>query len=211
MINKVSIALNTRVYNTFRNLVNTIPNALGEYVDNAVQSYLDHKNELKKLEKKYKLHIEIKIDYENRCITIDDNAAGIDEKNYTRAFEPANIPDDANGLNEFGMGMKTASVWFADTWTVWTKALNENVERVTSFDLNKVIADGKEELDVIENKKDLKEHYTKIKLTNLSKNAPKPGQVEKLKKHLSSIYRAFLRNDEIEIYPTNPPKAMTSS
>ena len=38
MINKVSIALNTRVYNTFRNLVNTIPNALGEYVDNAVQS-----------------------------------------------------------------------------------------------------------------------------------------------------------------------------
>ena len=49
MINKVSIALNTRVYNTFRNLVNTIPNALGEYVDNAVHSYLDHKNELKKI------------------------------------------------------------------------------------------------------------------------------------------------------------------
>ena len=33
--------------------------------------------DLDKLEKKYKLHIEIKIDYENRCITIDDNAAGI--------------------------------------------------------------------------------------------------------------------------------------
>ena len=32
MINKVSIALNTKVYSTFRNLVNTIPNALGEYV-----------------------------------------------------------------------------------------------------------------------------------------------------------------------------------
>ena len=200
MINKVSIALNTKVYSTFRNLVNTIPNALGEYVDNSVQSYINNKEELHKVEKNYKLHIEINIDYENRCITINDNAAGIDEKNYERAFEPANIPSDAKGLNEFGMGMKTASVWFADTWTVWTKALNEKVERVTSFDLNKVIADEKEDLDVVENIKDLTEHYTKIKLTNLSKNAPKPGQVEKLKKHLSSIYRAFLRNDEIEIF-----------
>lgn len=178
MINKVSIALNVNVYSTFRNLVNKIPNALGEYVDNAVQSYLDHKTELKKIEKGYKLRIEIKIDYENRCITICDNAAGINEKNYERAFEPANIPSDDKGLNEFGMGMKTASVWFADTWTVWTKALNENVERVVSFDLNKVIRDGKEELDVIENKKNLNEHYTKIKLTNLSSNAPKPNQVE---------------------------------
>lgn len=200
MINKVSIALNTKVYTTFRNLVNTIPNALGEYVDNAVQSYLDHKEELKRNEKNYKLKIEIKIDYENRCITIDDNAAGIEEKKYEKAFEPAYLVSGTKGLNEFGMGLKTASVWFANIWTVTTKALNEDVERTIRFDLNKVIADGKEELDVIENPKDIREHYTKIKLTELSKNAPKPGQIEKLKKHLSSIYRAFLRNEEIEIY-----------
>ena len=66
MISKVSIALNTKVYSTFRNLVNTIPNALGEYVDNAVQSYLNHKDELKKTEKNYKLKILIKIDYERK-------------------------------------------------------------------------------------------------------------------------------------------------
>ena len=49
MINKVSIALNTRVYNTFRNLVNTIPNALGEYVDNAVKTSMTRLQEAGKL------------------------------------------------------------------------------------------------------------------------------------------------------------------
>ena len=45
-INKVSIALKPNVYSTFRNLNNTVSNTLGEYVDNAVQSFLNHKTEL---------------------------------------------------------------------------------------------------------------------------------------------------------------------
>ena len=42
-INKVSIALKPNVYSTFRNLNNTVSNTLGEYVDNAVQSFLNQK------------------------------------------------------------------------------------------------------------------------------------------------------------------------
>ena len=49
-INKVSIALKPNVYSTFRNLNNTVSNTLGEYVDNAVQSFLNHKTELFDLE-----------------------------------------------------------------------------------------------------------------------------------------------------------------
>ena len=44
-IERVSIALKPNVYNTFRNLVNTVSNTLGEYVDNAVQSFLDSKDQ----------------------------------------------------------------------------------------------------------------------------------------------------------------------
>lgn len=43
-INKVSIALKPNVYSTFRNLNNTVSNTLGEYVDNAVQSFFDTKS-----------------------------------------------------------------------------------------------------------------------------------------------------------------------
>ena len=166
-INKVSIALKPNVYSTFRNLNNTVSNTLGEYVDNAVQSFLNHKTELFDLESNYKLRIEISVDWENRTILISDNAAGIDAVNYQRAFEPAHIPLDDTGLNEFGMGMKTASVWLANKWCVYTKALGED--------------------------------YTRIILSQLSTNAPKPGQMEKIRRHLSSIYRQFLRTGNVEI------------
>lgn len=199
-IEQVSIALKPNVYTTFRDLPNTLSNTLGEYVDNAVQSYFDNKERLKSYEPNYKLCIKIIMDWEQKALSIIDNAAGISEGNYLRAFEPANIPENRAGLNEYGMGMKTASVWLADNWTVTTKALGETKERVLSFDLNKVIAEEKELLDVIEHEKPLEEHYTKIVLTNLSKNAPKVNTLEKVQRHLSSIYRYFLRNDEIEIF-----------
>ena len=199
-IPKVSIQLKSKVYGLFRNLVNTLSNTLGEYVDNAVQSYLNNKDRLRSYEPNYKLEIRIIMDWEKKTLSIIDNAAGIDEDNYERAFEHANIPTDANGLNEFGVGMKTASIWLADNWTVTTKALGEDVERVTSFDLEKVMREEKEDLNVISNPKPLEEHYTKIVLTNLSQNAPKTNALETVKKHLASIYRYYLRTDEIIIY-----------
>src|SRR5574344_1495692 len=110
-INKVSIALKPSVYSTFRLLVNTVSFTLGEYVDNAVQSYLNNKDRLLAIDPNYKLEVRIIVDWTAKNISIIDNAAGIDTENYERAFEPAHIPLDATGLNEFGMGMKTASVW----------------------------------------------------------------------------------------------------
>jgi hypothetical protein len=199
-IQRVSIALKPNVYTTFRDLPNTLSNTLGEYVDNAVQSFFDNKERLKSYEPNYKLVIKLIMDWEKKTLCIIDNAAGISESNYTRAFEPANIPTNRAGLNEYGMGMKTASVWLADNWTVTTKALGESVERILSFDLNKVIKEEKEDLDVKENNCPFEAHYTKIELSNLSKNAPKINSMEKVKKHLASIYRHFLKTGEIEIY-----------
>ena len=199
-INSVSIALQPSVYSTFRALNNTVSFALGEYVDNAVQSYLDNKDALVALDPNYRLEIRINVDWEKRSITITDNAAGINTKNYKKAFEPAHIPLDSTGLNEFGMGMKTASVWLADKWCVYTKALGETVERFTNFDLLKVIEDNKEELIVEEKPKSAEEHYTKIILTDLSKQAPSVNQMDKVKRHLSSFYRKFIKNEDVKIF-----------
>ena len=199
-INQVSIALQPRVYTTFRALNNTVANTLGEYVDNAVQSYLTNKSRLLSVEQNYKLEIKIIVDWTERTITITDNAAGISVDNYEKAFQPAYVPSDKTGLNEFGMGMKTASVWLADNWCVHTKALGESVERFTEFDLGKVVNEGKEELIVREIPKPENEHYTKIALSNLSSKAPTPNQMDKIKRHLSSYYRKFIRNDEVRIY-----------
>jgi hypothetical protein len=198
-IEKVSIALQPSVYNTFRALNNTVALTLSEYVDNSVQSYLDNKEKLLQINKDYIFEVSIEVDQKANQIIIKDNAAGIDSLNYLRAFEPANIPLDNTKLNEFGMGMKTASVWLANKWSVNTKAIGETIERFTEFDLQKVIAENKEELIVTETTKDEAEHYTEIILSELSHNAPSAHQMDKVRRHLASIYRIFLRNEEIKI------------
>ena len=159
-IQKVSITLQPRVYNTFRALNNTVALTLSEYVDNSVQSYLDNKINLLKIDPNYVFKVSIEVNQVLNQITIKDNAAGIAYNNYLRAFEPANIPLDNSKLNEFGMGMKTASIWLANNWSVRTKALGESVERFTEFDLLKVIAENKEELIVKEIPMDKEFHYT---------------------------------------------------
>lgn len=198
-INTVSIALKPNVYSTFRNLNNTVSNTLGEYVDNAVQSYLNNRDALLSLDPTYKLQVSIVVNWEQNSIIIEDNAAGIDTDNYERAFEPAHVPIDATGLNEFGMGMKTASVWLANKWRIFTKALGEPVQRYTEFDLHKVTTEGREELIVKETPMPIEAHFTRIELTELSNHAPTTNQMDKIRRHLSSIYRKFLRSGEVEI------------
>ena len=198
-INAVSIALKPNVYSTFRNLNNTVSNTLGEYVDNAVQSYLNNRELLLSIDSKYRLEVTITVDWKQKSIVIEDNAAGIDADNYERAFEPAHVPIDDTGLNEFGMGMKTASVWLANKWRVYTKALGEPVQRYTEFDLHKVTTEGREELIVTETPMSIERHFTRIELTELSNHAPTSNQMDKIRRHLSSIYRKFLRNGEVVI------------
>jgi len=197
----VSIKIQTGVYGQFRNLNNKIWFALGEYVDNAVQSFENNKDLLKIINNgKYQFEVRINIDWENRLITIYDNAAGIDTDNFQRAFEPANIPIDNTGLHEFGMGMKTASIWLADFWTVRTGAVNETEERYVEFDLKKVLKEEKEVLTVQNTNKLKTKHFTEITLSQLSKNAPTAYQMDKIKKHLSSIYRKFIRKGDLKLY-----------
>lgn len=200
-IENVSIKIQTGVYGQFRNLNNKVWFALGEYIDNAVQSYENNKSTLNKLyDGDYQFTVKININWEEDYIKIYDNAGGIGSKNFKRAFEPANIPVDNDGLHEFGMGMKTASVWLANIWSVKSAAINENVIRSVEFDLDKVIAEDKEVLNVKSILKDENTHYTEIILKKLSKNAPSSYQMDKIKRHLSSIYRKFIRNGILNLY-----------
>jgi hypothetical protein len=200
-INTVSIKFKPGTYGIFRNLQNKYWYAIGEYVDNAVQSFENNKLELIKANNgKYQFEVRINFDWENNFIRIFDNAAGIDSQNFLRAFEPANIPTDNTGLHEFGMGMKTASIWLSDLWSVRTSALGEDEERFVEFDLAKVQKEEREELQVNSRKQSKDVHFTELLLHTLSKNAPSSFQMDKLKRHLVSIYRKFIRNGNMKLF-----------
>lgn len=197
--NKVSIATKPLVYSAFRYIENKVWNALAEYVDNAVQSFKDHIDILSGINPNGKLRVEINIDEGNDIITITDNAFGITNENYDRAFELANIPLDRKGLNEFGMGMKVSSIWLSDLWSVQTKAYGESEVKTLVFDIQEVIQNQELELPISIVQGNLTDHYTIVTLTKLSQNKPRTRQIAYVKKHLASIYSKYIRDGILDL------------
>ena len=159
MAYNVSIATRPLVYSTFRYINNKVWNALAEYIDNSIQSFENHIDVLKAINKDGKLHVSVSIDFDKDVITIVDDAYGIEEENYQRAFELANLPLDNQGLNEFGMGMKVSSIWLSNTWTVETSAYGEPVQKTMTFDLKEVVDNEEMELPVSEKACSSSTHY----------------------------------------------------
>ena len=193
-LNSVNIRPGVNVLSVLPHLNYKAWYALAEFVDNAIQSSLDRRQSLIDSDgPDYRLRVDIRFLAQESAITINDNAAGIASSDYQRAFRPAEIPPDASGLSEFGMGMKSAACWFAPNWSVRTTALGENVERTVIFDIDQIVNDSTEELHVISARVTAEKHYTEIRLDKI-RRFPKGKTVQKIKDHLSSIYRIFLRD-----------------
>ena len=194
MSKKINISFKSTAYRMLKKMPGKLWYIFAEFIDNSISSYLQNRIELEKINgKDYKLIIEI--DYnEDDIITITDNAAGIDGKNWKRALMPGDIPDDDKGLNEFGMGMKYSAVWLSNKWHLKSKSIEDKFQREVTFDYDKVIKEELEELPYSENY-EIKNHGTKIILEKLEKRRVKPFQRVKIQKHIRSIYRNFLRDN----------------
>lgn len=172
--------------------------ALAEFVDNSLQSYLQSRARLQEIHgNNYQLKVSIDLDITDKGrIIIRDNAGGISQKEYARAFRPAEIPPDRSGLNEFGMGMKSAACWFAPRWRVRTSALDENIEKTVSFNVEEIVLDRLEELGIEVKNAQSTDHYTEVVLLSPF-NMPHGRTIGKIKDHLSDIYRVFTRKGEM--------------
>jgi hypothetical protein len=182
--------------------------AMAEFVDNAIQSFLRNRVDIQRIHGdpvKLKIDIELETEGAGRII-IRDNAAGIHQRDYARAFRAAEVPSDRTGLSEFGMGMKSAACWFARNWSVRTSALGEPVERTVAFDINEIVQVSQENLDVTMAVVPPDVHYTEVILSNLHK-VPQGRTVSKIRDHLASIYRVFLREDTINLLFDGAPLA----
>ena len=174
--------------------------AIAEFVDNSIQSFLDYREEIESIDRnKAKLRVEIEIDSaEEGRIVVRDNAAGIHEAAYPYAFRPAEVPANTSGLSEFGMGMKSAACWFSPDWTVRTTALGELQEKTVHFDISQIVEDNLEELTVESRPSQPNTHFTEIILSNLHR-PPQGRTIGKIREHLASIYRVFIRDGLLEL------------
>lgn len=168
--------------------------ALAEFIDNSIQSFLTNHDELCSLHGgQFVLRVDIELDQnDDGQLIIRDNAAGIREQDYSRAFRPAQVPPDRTGLAEFGMGMKSAACWFSPAWQVRTSAVGESLQRQVTFDIERIVNDDIEELDVVTTNAPAEAHFTEIQLLQLH-NTPVGRTVGKIKEHLADIYRVYTR------------------
>ena len=215
MTQHVSIRPNVGILSLFPHMRYQPWYALGELVDNAIQSYIANRDRLRDLDIDskpfggYQLKISIEISrHDGGSIVVTDNAAGIAAVDFQRAFRVAEPPADASGLSQFGVGMKAASAWFAKEFSVRSSALGEVVTREVSFNIPEIVATKSEELEVREEKTDWSSHFTVVRLWNLNR-IPRTKTVAKIRTYLGGIYREFLRNGDVVIELDGEPIGYT--
>ena len=175
--------------------------ALAEFVDNSIQSFLDNEEEIKAIDGE-DARLTVNIVLANDTLYITDNAGGISEENYQRAFSTGERGDRTTGLSEFGMGMKAAACWYADNWDVRSTALGESVQRTVSCDMSKILNSDTDDVDVESASTDSDSHSTTIILSDLLQRPYGRGYT-KIQEYLSSIYRLFLRDGQLQLYCFN--------
>lgn len=200
-LEKVDIRPGVKILSVLRHINYSPWFAIAEFIDNSLQSFLNNRHEIKQLVGgKAKLKVEIELDStEGGDLIVRDNAAGIHEADYHRAFRPAEIPPDTSGLCEFGMGMKSAACWFSPIWEVRTTALGETVEKTVRFDIASIVEDDLEELSIESIPIDSTAHFTEIRLSNLHKPLH-TNTIRKIQEYLASIYRVFIREESLELH-----------
>jgi hypothetical protein len=212
IIKKRNLSSDIGVIRTFKFIQNKAHFALGEFVDNSIQSYVDNKDQLESQIQDYKPRIEITTN--RNQIVIRDNCAGISEDDEERAFLVAAPNPNIAGIGTFGMGMKVSACWFSDNWEVETKNINENLVKKFTVDVNKILKTGESSIGPTVQKRDC-EPYTEIIIKKPFKGRITSANSRNIKDYLSDIYRWFLFDGVIDILYNgeriefDPPKYKT--
>lgn len=207
---KVSIEATQGVYLTYKNYTYTAPQVFGEYIDNAIQSNAEHISMLKSMTPGHKLRVDITVEWyqdptdkvvKARSVTIQDNAAGMTADVFAHAFNLADGEMSRKGMNEFGVGMKAASAWLGNKWRIESTAVDDKITRILEVNLTEVATKQIKELDSQESIDPSKNHGTVITISELwPENVIKKSIEDDLIKNIASIYRYFIRNNEVQIF-----------
>jgi hypothetical protein len=190
---KSSIKFGPAMYRMFRHIPNTAWNALCEFVDNSIQACLDSINQ--------PYIIEIVIN--NNSITIYDNGPGFSENDLESGLEPARIPKDKNQLNEFGMGMKLAALYFGDRYCIETSN-GEGFQYELKFDLDEVVQDELLEIPIIQ-KTHVGSSFTRVTIDKLSTDTKINVDLHltQIISKLSEVYSFFINENKFIIKVNN--------
>lgn len=171
--------------------------ALCEFLDNSIHAFQEY-SDLEVLE--------IDVDFfsgnyhvneRRNSIVISDRGPGIEKEVLKKALQPAKKPSKA-GLSEFGIGMKSAAVWFAHEWILTTYPKGSGRKLSADFNLDKLLSEGKSDLEVSENSADLSAHGTIIELIGIRRKINK-DKYDAICGGIGDIYQKFINREERKV------------
>jgi hypothetical protein len=199
----INIEIGLNAIASYRRMDYEIWYALAEFVDNSTQSYANNKAALDEAYGRDGEGLEVRITYERLgnepIFRIVDNAMGMDYTELQHALRIANPPSNNTGRCRYGMGMKTASCWIGNRWTITTKKLGETHEYSVEVDVAKIEAGNPELKTTIIENQDVGAHYTRIEIFDHNREF-KGRTIGKIKDYLKSMYRQDFRAGTLALY-----------
>lgn len=185
----IDFEIGLNAISSYRRLAYTPWHAIAEFIDNSTQSYMNNKEALDAAYEAEGRSLDVGIVYnrDGNSFSVADNAMGMDLADLERALRVGIPPANPHGRSKYGLGMKTASCWIGDKWTVRTTKLGEPTEYSVTVNVPKIEA-GDPALEVRTKDAPPEKHYTVIDITSLNK----PWQTRtlgKIRKYLESMYR----------------------
>jgi hypothetical protein len=198
----IKLSLGFEIINSYKRLSYKQWYALAEYVDNSTQAYL-YKAEilepvLKAEGKPLTIDISYKKNGDDEVIRIEDNSIGMSFEELRSAVIIGNPPPKIDGRSRYGLGMKTASFWIGNEWTVTTKKLNDTIEHTIFINTNDAVSKHGQIIHSTKENIDPLKHYTIVTISDL--NQPFSARTRgKIKEYLRSIYRYDIHNIPLKL------------
>lgn len=173
-----------------------------EFIDNSLQSFLDHKDALPNNGK-----CVLSIEWSEDQIKITDNAFGMNAEEFKRALklgEQSPNKDREDQLSVYGVGLKSAAFRAANKVSISTVQYQSGIKISTELSAATLRKSPKTNPVTIEDGQSPDLHYTVITLRDLQDTAyPKTATVSKVKENLAKIYKYFLAENTLELSINN--------
>ena len=172
--------------------------AIAEFVDNSTQSFYSHQRELVAAGIG-EVEVIINYDSENDILMVEDTAFGMEIEDFSRAVKIDSPPENKNGRNEFGMGLKTAASWFGNIWSVRSTRLGSPYEYFTEINIPELRKNNVNVVSIKRTHTDPNAHGTTIIIRDVTKKIGSPRTKGKIVELLKSMYRRDLNNGLVKI------------
>lgn len=187
------------IYGTYARLNYKMWYAIAEFVDNSTASFWKNERSLSRFAREKQLHVDIVYDSNAGTLTISDNAYGMELPDFKRAILLNSKPENRDGRNEFGMGLKTAASWFGKKWTVISTQFGSKNSYRATVDIPHLEEAKVNTVEIETYPASPDDHGTTIIISHLNRRIEGPKTIAKIKDTLRSMYRRDLESGQIKI------------